>query len=184
MAILDADKTGFLRSTRSLIQISGRAARNVDGKVVFYADEITDAIQKTLDITNRRRAKQLQFNLDNGITPKSINKTIEQIMQSTAIAEGYASIDRNEDKEEKTSKEDFYQYLELDNRDKMLELLKKEMKRAASRLDFERAAESAGSDFKNGEKVAVVISNRQRETGQSEFRPSPLFNLIAKSFGV
>lgn len=141
VAVLDADKTGFLRSTRSLIQISGRAARNVDGKVVFYADVITDAIQKTLDETNRRRAKQLSFNEQHGITPQSISKTIEQIMQSTAIAEGYASIDKGERKEDKPDKEDFFQYLELDNRDKLLELLKKEMKRAASRLDFERAAE-------------------------------------------
>jgi excinuclease ABC subunit B len=141
VAILDADKTGFLRSARSLIQISGRAARNVDGKVVLYADEITDAIQTTLNETNRRRAKQLSYNQEHGITPQSISKTIDQIMQSTAIAEGYASIDKDEPKEEKPDKEDFYQYLELDNRDKLLDLLKKEMKRAASRLDFERAAE-------------------------------------------
>lgn len=141
VAILDADKTGFLRSARSLIQISGRAARNVDGKVVLYADEITEAIQKTLDETNRRRAKQLRFNEEHGITPQTISKTIDQIMQSTSIAEGYASIDTGEAKEEKPSKEDFFQYLELDNRDKLLDLLKKEMKRAASRLDFERAAE-------------------------------------------
>jgi excinuclease ABC subunit B len=141
VAILDADKTGFLRSARSLIQISGRAARNVDGKVVFYADEITDAIRKTLSITNRRRAKQLEFNETHGITPQSISKTIDQIMQSTAIAEGYASIDKSGASEEKPAKEDFFQYLELDNKDKLLELLKKEMKRAASKLDFERAAE-------------------------------------------
>ncbi len=141
VAILDADKTGFLRSARSLIQISGRAARNVDGKVVLYADEITDAIKHTLDETNRRRKKQLEYNETHGITPQTISKTIEQIMQSTAIAEGYASIDKTEEKEEKPTKEDFFQYLDLDNRDKLLELLKKEMKRAASRLDFERAAE-------------------------------------------
>ncbi len=141
VAILDADKTGFLRSARSLIQISGRAARNVDGKVVLYADEITEAIRQTLDETNRRRAKQLRFNQEHGITPQTISKTIDQIMQSTSIAEGYASIDTREAIEEKPSKEDFYQYLELDNRDKLLDLLKKEMKRAASRLDFERAAE-------------------------------------------
>ncbi|HOZ01587.1 MAG TPA: excinuclease ABC subunit UvrB [Candidatus Syntrophosphaera sp.] len=141
VTILDADKTGFLRSARSLIQISGRAARNVDGKVVLYADEITDAIKHTLAETNRRRKKQLEYNETHGITPQTISKTIEQIMQSTAIAEGYASIDKTEEKEEKPTKEDFFQYLDLDNRDKLLELLKKEMKRAASRLDFERAAE-------------------------------------------
>lgn len=141
VAILDADKTGFLRSTRSLIQISGRAARNVEGKVVLYADEITDAIQRTLDETNRRRRKQMEYNETHGITPQSINKTIEQIMQSTSIAEGYASIDRDADKEEKPSKEEFFQYLELDNKDKLLDLMKREMKKAAMKLDFERAAE-------------------------------------------
>ena len=142
VAILDADKTGFLRSTRSLIQISGRAARNIDGKVVFYADEITDAIQQTLDVTNRRRAKQLKYNEEHGITPRTISKTIDQIMQSTAIAEGYASIgEEEEEKDLKPSKEDFYQFLDLDNKDKMIGLLKKEMKRAASKLNFERAAE-------------------------------------------
>ncbi|OQC10014.1 MAG: UvrABC system protein B [Candidatus Cloacimonetes bacterium ADurb.Bin088] len=140
VAILDADKTGFLRSARSLIQISGRAARNVDGKVVLYADEITDAIRRTLDETNRRRQKQLEYNRLHGITPQTITKTIEEIMQSTAIAEGYASIDKAKE-EAKPDKEEFFQYLDLDNRDKMLELLRKEMKRAASRLDFERAAE-------------------------------------------
>lgn len=140
VAILDADKTGFLRSARSLIQISGRAARNIDGKVVLYADVITDAIQRTLSETNRRRVKQLDYNTAHGITPLSIFKTIEEIMQSTSIAEGYASIDKAEESA-KPSKEDFYEYLDLDNRDKMLDILKKEMKRAAARMDFERAAE-------------------------------------------
>jgi len=141
VAILDADKTGFLRSARSLIQISGRAARNVDGKVVLYADVITDAIRDTLNETNRRRAKQLAYNKKHGITPLTISKTIEQIMQSTAIAEGYASIDKKEAVSEKASREEFFQYLDLDNKDKLLQLLKKEMKRAAAKLDFERAAE-------------------------------------------
>lgn len=140
VAILDADKTGFLRSTRSLIQISGRAARNVDGKVVLYADEITDAIAQTLEETKRRRNKQLHYNQQHGITPQTIQKSIEQIMQSTAIAEGYASID-DEEKDGKPSKMDFSAYLEIDDRDKLLALLKKEMNKAAAQLDFERAAE-------------------------------------------
>jgi excinuclease ABC subunit B len=141
VAILDADKTGFLRSARSLIQISGRAARNVDGKVVLYADVVTDAIRQTLNETNRRRAKQMEYNEKHGITPQTINKTIEQIMQSTSIAEGYASIDKAAEQEQKPTKEEFFEYLDLDNRDKLLDVLKKEMKRAAMRLDFERAAE-------------------------------------------
>ena len=140
VAILDADKTGFLRSTRSLIQISGRAARNVDGKVVLYADEITDAIKKTLEETNRRRAKQLAYNQKHGITPQSISKTIQQIMESTAIAEGYDAMEKKA-KSNHFRKEDFYEYLELDNKEKLLQILKKEMKQAAAKLDFERAAE-------------------------------------------
>lgn len=140
VAILDADKTGFLRSTSSLIQISGRAARNVDGKVVLYADEITDAIKKTLEETNRRRAKQLAYNQKHGITPQSISKTIQQIMESTAIAEGYDAMEKKA-KSNHFRKEDFYEYLELDNKEKLLQILKKEMKQAAAKLDFERAAE-------------------------------------------
>ena len=125
---------------RSLIQISGRAARNVDGKVVLYADEITDAIKKTLEETNRRRAKQLAYNQKYGITPQSISKTLKQIMESTAIAEGY-DVGARKAKSNHYRKEDFYDYLELDNKDKLLQLLKKEMKQAAARLEFERAAE-------------------------------------------
>lgn len=139
VAILDADKTGFLRSARSLIQISGRAARNVDGKVVFYADIVTDAMQRTIDETNRRRAKQLAYNEEHGITPQTILKTVEQIMQSTAIAEGYEAKDAEQPK--KGLKEEFQEYLELDSVNKVLDLLKKEMQKAATSLDFERAAE-------------------------------------------
>jgi len=141
VAILDADKTGFLRSARSLIQISGRAARNVDGKVIFYADVITDAIAKTLEETNRRRRKQIEYNEAHGITPQTILKTIEQIMQSTSIAEGYDNIGKAEKKNEKLSKQEFLEYLDLDSKDKIIELLTKEMNKAATHLDFERAAE-------------------------------------------
>ncbi|HHV36547.1 MAG TPA: excinuclease ABC subunit UvrB [Candidatus Cloacimonetes bacterium] len=139
VAILDADKTGFLRSTRSLIQIAGRAARHVEGKVVLYADVITDAIQRTLDETRRRREKQLEYNKKHNITPQSIKKTVDEIMQSTAIAEGYEF--KAEKDEGKPSKEDFSMYLELDSIEKVLKLLHKEMQKAASELDFERAAE-------------------------------------------
>ena len=140
VAILDADKTGFLRSTRSLIQISGRAARNVDGKVIFYADEITEAIKQTVAETNRRRAKQLAYNEEHGITPQTIYKTIDQIMQSTAIAEGYDKIAKQATFEKPSAKE-FMEYLELDNKEKIIELLTKEMNKAAANLDFEHAAE-------------------------------------------
>jgi len=140
VAILDADKTGFLRSTRSLIQISGRAARNVDGKVIFYADEITDAIKQTITETNRRRVKQPAYNKAHNITPQTIYKTIEQIMQSTAIAEGYDKISKPIT-DEKPSEKDFLEYLDLDNKEKIIELLTKEMNKAAANLEFEHAAE-------------------------------------------
>ncbi|MCK9332372.1 MAG: excinuclease ABC subunit UvrB [Candidatus Cloacimonetes bacterium] len=139
VAILDADKTGFLRSARSLIQISGRAARNVEGKVIFYADVVTDAMQHTINETNRRRAKQLAYNEEHGITPKTIMKTIEQIMQSTAIAEGYEK--KEEETQNKAPKDDFQDYLDLDSVNKVIDLLKREMQKAAANLDFERAAE-------------------------------------------
>lgn len=139
VAILDADKTGFLRSARSLIQISGRAARNVEGKVVLYADVLTDAIKQTVDETNRRRSKQLAYNEEHGITPQTIMKTVEQIMQSTSIAEGYEPKAEPKDKDQK--KQEFSEYLELDSQNKIVELLQKEMQNAAAKLDFERAAE-------------------------------------------
>jgi len=143
VAILDADKTGFLRSTRSLIQISGRAARNVRGKVVLYADVLTDAINRTVSMTNARRAKQLEYNETHGITPQTIMKTIEQIMQSTAVAEGYDKVDEAGKSEEtsKPAKQEFMEYLELDSKEKIIELLTKEMNKAALKLDFERAGE-------------------------------------------
>ncbi len=140
VAILDADKTGFLRSTRSLIQTSGRAARHIDGKVVFYADDITDAIKETVAITNYRRAKQMKYNEEHNITPQSIMKTLEQIQMATSVAEGYDNIDKGKESK-KPDKADFMEYLELDNKDKIIELLKKEMRKAAQQLQFERAAE-------------------------------------------
>jgi len=140
VAILDADKTGFLRSARSLIQTSGRAARHIDGKVVFYADEITDAIKETVSITNYRREKQIRYNLENNITPQSIIKTLEQINIATAVAEGYDNMEKGKSPA-KADKAEFMEYLELDNKDKIIELLKKEMRKAAQNLQFEKAAE-------------------------------------------
>lgn len=138
VAILDADKVGFLRSARSLIQTAGRAARNVEGKVIFYADKITDAMQQAIDETSRRREKQIQYNLKNQITPASIKKSIDDIMASTSVAEGYKKRGKALKKEDKVN---FKDYLELDSKEKVLDLLKKEMLEAAESLDFEKAAE-------------------------------------------
>ncbi len=138
VAILDADKAGFLRSTRSLIQTAGRAARHIDGKVIFYADNITSAMQETISETNRRRTKQLLYNKENKITPESIKKNIDDIMASTSVADGYDKAGRKEGLPDKAK---FMEYLELDSKEKVIELLEKEMMEAAGSLNFERAVE-------------------------------------------
>ena len=85
VAIIDADKEGFLRNARSLTQTAGRAARNINGKVIFYADKITDSMQRTIDETNRRRSIQLEYNRENNITPINLAKTKEEILARQSI---------------------------------------------------------------------------------------------------
>ena len=140
VAILDADKAGFLRSTRSLIQTTGRAARNIDGTVIFYADEITIAMKETIDETNRRRKKQIDYNTKHGISPKQIEKSVEEIIQSTSVADGYADYEVNM-KTKKDKKSSIDEYLNLETKEDLINLLKKDMKKAASELNFEFAAE-------------------------------------------
>jgi len=131
VAVLDADKEGFLRSYVSLMQTSGRAARNVGGKVIFYADRMTDSMKKTIDETTRRRKKQLAYNKKHGITAQTIYKTAEEILATTRVA----------DVRHKTPQvaESIPEYGNLD-RDDLLERLTKEMQSAAANLEFERAA--------------------------------------------
>ena len=130
VAILDADKEGFLRSERSLVQTCGRAARNVDGKVIFYADEVTPSMRKAIDETNRRRRLQKRYNEAHGITPESIKKDISDILGSVYEAD-YVSIPTVSEPEE--------EYISLDNLAKVMKSLKKKMLDAARRLDFEEA---------------------------------------------
>jgi len=131
VAILDADKEGFLRSERSLVQTCGRAARNVDGKVIFYADEVTPSMSKAIEETNRRRSLQEKYNGAHGITPESIKKDISDILGSVYEAD-YESIPAVSEPEE--------EYISPDNLPKAIKSLKKEMSSAARKLDFEEAA--------------------------------------------
>ena len=135
VAILDADKAGFLRSEKSLIQIAGRAARNIDGQVIFYADKITDAMQKAIDETRRRRQLQFEYNKAHNITPQSIQKTIDSIMLSTLVADS--------EKESKVAEKkiDFKAYVNIENKEDIIKLLTKEMQKAARELEFEKAAD-------------------------------------------
>ena len=139
VAIIDADKEGFLRSERSLMQTAGRTARNAHGLVIMYADRITKSMKKTIDETNRRRKIQEAYNIKHGITPETIYKSREEIMQSTSIADM-----RNKDKGEEASftkvAEPIIKYMSNDQRKDLIEEMTDEMKTAAKDLEFEKAA--------------------------------------------
>jgi excinuclease ABC subunit B len=138
VAIIDADKEGFLRSERSLMQTAGRTARNADGLVIMYADRITKSMKKTIDETNRRRKIQEEYNEKHGITPQTIYKSREDIMASTSIA------DMRKDKYEEASftkvAEPIIRYMTNDQRQDLIEEMAEEMKQAAKDLEFEKAA--------------------------------------------
>ncbi|MCR6112096.1 excinuclease ABC subunit UvrB [Bacillus sp. A301a_S52] len=133
VAILDADKEGFLRSERSLIQTMGRAARNANGHVIMYADKITNSMQIAVEETKRRRSIQKAHNEKHGIEPKTIQKAIPELIQATYAAEEEEAYDAfTKAPKQKLSKKD---------REQVIERMEKEMKEAAKNLDFERAAE-------------------------------------------
>ncbi|REJ10168.1 excinuclease ABC subunit UvrB [Halobacillus trueperi] len=131
VTILDADKEGFLRSDRSLIQTIGRAARNENGRVIMYADKMTKSMQFAIDETYRRREKQIAYNEKHGVTPKTIKKEVRDVIKATNVAEDEAGYDTGKKPSEMTKKE----------RLEMIDNLETEMKQAARDLDFERAAE-------------------------------------------
>ena len=146
VAILDADKEGFLRNERSLTQTAGRAARNVDGLVIFYADTITESMQRTINETNRRREKQIAHNLEHGITPRTVTKSKEQVFAQTSVLDikGYDvknpySIGPDEDLVRHAA-EDQPAYSTIPQMEKAIAKIKKEMEKAARDLDFMEAA--------------------------------------------
>ena len=134
VAILDADKEGFLRSHRSLTQTVGRAARNVNGKAIMYADKITNSMQRTIDETNYRREKQMNYNLANNKTPQGLNKSIENALTKSSIA-SYNYMDAP-----KVAAEPVIEYLSKPEIEKKIRELRKQMEKAAKELDFMQAA--------------------------------------------
>ncbi|WP_026897714.1 excinuclease ABC subunit UvrB [Daejeonella oryzae] len=143
VAILDADKEGFLRSERSLIQTIGRAARNDRGRVIMYADKITDSMKVTIDETNRRRDKQIAYNLENGITPVTIGKSREEIIEQTSVMDFKGGVQKMYVEKEMTDSlaaDPIVQYMSKPELQKSIEKTKKDMVTAAKEMDFLQAA--------------------------------------------
>jgi excinuclease ABC subunit B len=130
VAILDADKEGFLRSETSLIQTAGRAARHIRGQVILYADHMTGAMRRAIEEMNRRRAAQVAYNEEHGIVPQTIVKSVEDVMRSTLVADAATAI----------AAEEILPHAANLDRDALTELLEREMLAAAAREDFEVAA--------------------------------------------
>jgi len=144
MAILDADKEGFLRDERSLTQMAGRAARNVNGLVIFYADKITDSMRRTMDETDRRREKQIKYNTEHGIVPKTISKSVQEIMLQGSVLDikGYdeKSPYAVADTPVSVAAEPAAEYRTVAQLDKIITQTRKAMEKAAKELDFMEAA--------------------------------------------
>jgi excinuclease ABC subunit B len=146
VAILDADKEGFLRNEKSLTQTAGRAARNVDGLVIFYADIMTESMQKTIDETSRRREKQIAYNIANNITPRTVSKSKEQVFAQTSVLDikGYDPKNPHalgpEDPPVTLAAEEQVEYVTIPQLEKGIARVRKEMEKAARDLDFMEAA--------------------------------------------
>ena len=144
VAILDADKEGFLRSETSMIQTIGRAARNQRGKVIMYADRMTESMRKTIEVTEKRRERQIQYNLEHGITPTTVVKSIEQIMDQTSVADAKKGdlISYSDQTKDSLSiaADPVFDYMSKDSIQKAIKETEKSMMRAAKDMDFLEAA--------------------------------------------
>jgi excinuclease ABC subunit B len=155
VAILDADKEGFLRNERSLTQTAGRAARNVDGVVIFYADIMTESMQRTIDETYRRREKQIAYNIENNIIPRTVFKSKEQVFAQTSVldikgfdAKSPYAISADEDIVKTKAAEEEAVYRTIPQMEKVIAKTKKEMEKAARDMDFMEAARLRDEMFK------------------------------------
>jgi len=159
VAILDADKEGFLRNTRSLTQTAGRAARNANGLVIFYADKITGSMQMTIDETNRRRAIQQAYNKEHGITPATIKKTKEEILNQKSILDirGKKPTAYIEPEEPSLAADPLINYMSKDQLDRLIRETEAKMKKAAKDLDFITAAQHRDELFALKKKLKAAI---------------------------
>ncbi|WP_306642448.1 excinuclease ABC subunit UvrB [Sanyastnella coralliicola] len=157
VAIMDADKEGFLRSNRSLTQTAGRAARNVNGRVIMYADKITDSMQQTIDETSRRRERQVEYNEKHGITPQQIKKTRKNLFEQTDLVDDRGKIYSGEAELQgpNMAADPVIQYLSADKLEKLVEQTKKRMEKAAKELDFMEAARLRDEMFSLKELLAT-----------------------------
>ncbi len=140
VAILDADKEGFLRSARSLTQTAGRAARNVNGLVIMYADKITKSMQKTIDDTDRKREKQIKYNTEHGLSPKALNKSKNQVLGQSKVIDDAYDIDQLMTNKINIAADPVVKYMNKEQLEKLLEETQRKMKLAAKEEDFMEAA--------------------------------------------
>jgi excinuclease ABC subunit B len=162
VAILDADKEGFLRNERSLTQTAGRAARNVNGLVIFYADKMTESMQRTIDETNRRREKQVRYNEIHGITPKTILKSRQDVFASTSVLDIKGFDEKNpyaiagDQDLVVVAAEEEADYKTIPQMEKAISKIKKEMEKAARDLDFMEAARLRDNMFSLQKKLTEL----------------------------